>query len=155
MKKSIYSKWIPVGEHMSQTSLSIKRNEAFIFRNICLRTRYCLFEPFKTTVCLVQRVSILASFINSTDNVEGKIFSCFVFAASLCPRSGLLGTSWKKSTPNSALQPACLQSEPLVRMESLQSSMWHNWKTEKDENKNSAWVLWGIMSVHLNTGPLV
>lgn len=114
---------------MSQTSVLIKRNEAFIFRNICLRAHYCLFESFTTTVCIVQQVSDLATLLNSTDNVEGKTFSCFVFAASLCPRSGLPGRSWKKSTPHSTL---------VVRMESLNSSMWDNRKTEKDENKNSA-----------------
>ena len=47
----------------------------------------------------VQRVSYLINLINSTvDDVEGKVFSCCVTAASFCPRSGILtGTAWKKS----------------------------------------------------------
>ena len=47
----------------------------------------------------VQRVSYLINLIKSTvDDVEDKVFSCCVTAASFCPRSGILtGTAWKKS----------------------------------------------------------
>ena len=49
----------------------------------------------------------------------------------------------------SALQSSSMSGQLLVKMESLHSSMWDKWKADKNENKNSVWILWRLVSTYI------